>query len=82
MQCEDNGNQRAGAEERLKIARSAAPNADGEQQQEDEDHGGSSPVLKGGAQADAAVIQDGEENSHGDAEEKPGQEDRLTSNAV
>src|SRR5712672_957273 len=66
----------------MKIARSAAPNADGEQQQEDEDHGGSGPVLKGGAQADAAVIEDGEEGGHGNAEEKAGQENRLAGNAI
>jgi hypothetical protein len=82
LQGEHDGDERSGAEERLKICGRTAPSTDGEEQEEEKNDGACSPVLKRGAEANAAVIQNGEEDGHGGTEEKARQENGLAGDGI
>ncbi len=82
LQRQHDGDKRAGAKQRLKIRGSAAPGADAEERDEENQHRRRGPVLEVGAEADAAIVQHGEKCGRDDAEQQTRKKNGLAGDAV
>jgi hypothetical protein len=82
LQSEEDGKKRSGAENGVEICGSAADGADADESDENEEDHARHGLLEIGAEADAAVVDGGEEQGKSDAENQTRKEDGLASDAI